>query len=72
METVTVNPEPILCPKCAGQFFLRWRKVKMLQNELQHHLYMAHKLDVIESHKIAAELTAGVQERVWKKQGVTR
>lgn len=33
---------------------------------------MSDRMDVIESHKLADKLVEGVQERVWKKQGVTR
>jgi hypothetical protein len=53
-------------------FALGWRKVKTLRNELQHHLYMADHVDVIESHRLADEATAGLQQRVWKKAGITR
>lgn len=62
----------VICPKCEAQFTLGFRKVKALRNEIQHHLYMRDHVDVIESHKIADELTAGLQQRVWKRQGVTR
>ena len=59
----------IKCPKCNTVFALGWRKVKTLRNELQHHLYMADHIDVIESHRLADEATAGLQQRVWKKPG---
>jgi len=68
-----LEPEKIVdCPKCHARFPLGFRKVKTLRNEIQHHLYMADHVDVIESHRLADELTAGLQARVWKKQGVTR
>ena len=60
------------CPKCEAIFYLGFRKIKTVRGELQHHLYMLHHVDVIESHRLADELTAGFQQRVWKKQGIVR
>jgi len=67
-----VSTKITACPKCKAQFALGFRKVKTLRNEIQHHLYMVDHVDVIESHRIADELTAGLQQRVWKKQGIAR
>jgi hypothetical protein len=61
-----------VCPKCGAIFALGFRRVKSMRNELQHHLYMAEHYDVIESHRVADELTKDFQQRVWKKQGITR
>jgi len=58
----------ISCPKCSAQFVLGLRKVKTLRDQLQHHLYMADHVDVIESHTIADKLTEGLQPRVWKSK----
>lgn len=64
--------EPVTCPKCAAMFDLDWRKKQSLWREIQHHLYMAHHIDVIESHRLADELTKDLQERVWAKSGTAR
>jgi hypothetical protein len=72
MSDPSKNKNEATCPKCAAMFALGFKRVKTIRNELQHHLYMAHHCDVIESHRIADDLTKDLQQRVWKKQGIAR
>jgi hypothetical protein len=43
-------------PDCPAEFLRLGRQDKTMLGEIQHHLYMAHHVEVIESHRRAAAI----------------
>ena len=49
------KPKPVIkCPHCGVEW--ERKNLNRRRKDIQHHLYMAHHIDVIESHKEANKL----------------
>jgi hypothetical protein len=49
--------------RCPFGCYQRWKKKNNVWKTIQHHLYMNHGLEVIESHRVAREIAEGRRDK---------